>query len=417
MNHSLIFLITLLSPTQLGKHFWPPSSFLQGLKIDYLAPTLYLTDLLLLLLFIFTFSTLINFITNHKKPSLLTLLFIIANIAFAHQPLTAMVFFLRALLLFNLFLALTRRPLKPSLYLAFYLTLILTSLLTYAQFFNQASLNGWFYFLGERRFTPATLSIAKIDLATTPPFSTICQTFSLNCPYLLRPYATFSHPNSLAGFILLVLSLLIVLNRHFSIKKTYLYLILIISLPALLLTFSRNAIFIAILTLPLFAGKHLPRLLKKTYLVSLTLIYIIVNLSFIFINQLSLLSSHSTWQDRLLLNKAAVTSFIKNPLIGVGANNFLYHLGKLHPNLHFTQLQPPHNIFWLFLSQFGLLLFIPLALYLFKLLKNLPLTQKIPLLIILFTGTFDHYWLTLPQNLLLLTLTISIFATLSSTQS
>src|SRR4051812_29891213 len=45
----LYFLLLLLLPTQLGKHFWPPFAFVHGLRIDYLSPTVYLTDLLLLL--------------------------------------------------------------------------------------------------------------------------------------------------------------------------------------------------------------------------------------------------------------------------------------------------------------------------------------------------------------------------------
>ena len=44
------YLLILLLPTQLGKHFWPSFSQVLGIRIDYLSSTLYLTDLLILLL-------------------------------------------------------------------------------------------------------------------------------------------------------------------------------------------------------------------------------------------------------------------------------------------------------------------------------------------------------------------------------
>ncbi|MCR4305883.1 MAG: hypothetical protein NUV73_02255, partial [Candidatus Daviesbacteria bacterium] len=43
---TLLFLILLFLPTQLGKHFWPDFSYIYSLKIDYLSPTLYFWDFL-----------------------------------------------------------------------------------------------------------------------------------------------------------------------------------------------------------------------------------------------------------------------------------------------------------------------------------------------------------------------------------
>src|SRR5438105_4334390 len=57
-----IFLLLFLLPTQLGKHFWPEFSFVQGLRIDYLSPTLYVTDMLVGILFVLKFDELIRFI-------------------------------------------------------------------------------------------------------------------------------------------------------------------------------------------------------------------------------------------------------------------------------------------------------------------------------------------------------------------
>ena len=49
----LFYLLILFLPTQFGKHFFPAFSFVSGVRVDYLSPTLYLTDILVLFLFIF----------------------------------------------------------------------------------------------------------------------------------------------------------------------------------------------------------------------------------------------------------------------------------------------------------------------------------------------------------------------------
>ena len=41
----LLFGFLLLIPTQLGKLFWPDWSYVLGIRVDYLSPTLYLVDL------------------------------------------------------------------------------------------------------------------------------------------------------------------------------------------------------------------------------------------------------------------------------------------------------------------------------------------------------------------------------------
>jgi hypothetical protein len=69
-------------------------------------------------------------------------------------------------------------------------SVIYTSLISISQMFLQKSLGGPFYWLGERAFTARTPSIALFNF--------------LGRQYL-RPYATFPHPNALAGFMLLSL--------------------------------------------------------------------------------------------------------------------------------------------------------------------------------------------------------------------
>src|ERR1035437_9579523 len=55
INLSAIFfyLLLLFLPTQFGKHFWPNFSYVYGIRIDYLSPTLYFTDVLIILIIVF----------------------------------------------------------------------------------------------------------------------------------------------------------------------------------------------------------------------------------------------------------------------------------------------------------------------------------------------------------------------------
>src|SRR5215469_9265549 len=46
----LLSLFFLLLPTQLGKHSWPDFSYVSGIRIDYLSPIIYVTDVILVLL-------------------------------------------------------------------------------------------------------------------------------------------------------------------------------------------------------------------------------------------------------------------------------------------------------------------------------------------------------------------------------
>ena len=66
LHRWLFYLLLLLIPTQLGYHFWPDFAFVNGIRVDYLAPTIYLTDLLILGIGI---SWLLSKITNDDLPA------------------------------------------------------------------------------------------------------------------------------------------------------------------------------------------------------------------------------------------------------------------------------------------------------------------------------------------------------------
>src|ERR1035437_4087149 len=71
------YLLILFLPTQLGKHFWPNFSFVYGLRLDYHSPTIYFTDLLILLIFIFSFPKLLQAIKKTPKKYIATFLLVL----------------------------------------------------------------------------------------------------------------------------------------------------------------------------------------------------------------------------------------------------------------------------------------------------------------------------------------------------
>jgi len=221
------------------------------------------------------------------------------------------------------------------------------------------SLGGIFYYLGERSFDINTIGIASISLSGRS---------------LLRAYGTFSHPNSLAGFLVITAYLW---QKY---KKTHFWWIVWwLIIVGILLTGSR----VAIAAFLLFFVKYWGLLL--------------VLLGY-FLMQKGVVGGWDvfSWQKRVDLMKAAIRMFWSYPLFGVGWNNFLKQL----PNFSSGRLiQPVHNIFLLMLSQLGIVN----SLVLIKALKVL--IKKIDwklFLLVAFLGFFDHYFLTLPQNIWIL---------------
>ncbi|MDP2860696.1 MAG: hypothetical protein Q8N98_03190, partial [bacterium] len=48
-SYFFFYLFLFFLPTQLGRHFWPEWAIINGIRVDYLSPTIFLTDILLFL--------------------------------------------------------------------------------------------------------------------------------------------------------------------------------------------------------------------------------------------------------------------------------------------------------------------------------------------------------------------------------
>jgi len=379
----LIFL--LLLPSQLGKHFWPAGSFFWGLKIDYLSPTIYLTDIFLILLLAIqiAFGGLPRFKIRCRKIFCgLGIIFIGLNIFFAANQLLAFYGWGKFLELLALVWLVKRNQklVKTWINRIIFIWFVLELALVLGQFLNQASLGGFFWWLGERTFSLATPGIAKFDF-----FGQV----------LLRPYGTFSHPNSLAGFVLGAIFVDLIFGQNLKLKIVN----LILGFLLLIFSFSRGVIFVGLLLMIFylketkFINRFLDQFLILFWLVSFGLFL------------------KTFWQEesfffRWLLFLAASKMFVLHPFFGVGLKNFILLLPDYWPQdkINYLLFQPVHNIYLLLLAEIGIG---GVGLFIFFLKRRgpriiLPPKMLFPLLVVLLTGLFDHYWLTLEQNFLFL---------------
>lgn len=409
------YLLLLFLPTQFGRHFWPSSSFIQGLRLDYLSPTIYFTDLIIVLIFVFSFKKLIKFF---KKISLQTKILISAffvsltlGVINSNNPQAGWYGLIKVIEYFFLaaYVCINLKTLKKEIIFMLFLSgIIFESFLAIAQYINAGSINGVFYFLGERTFNSETPGIANA---------------SINGELILRPYATFSHPNILAGYLVIAMLFLLLFFQKTKNQMLLLSAGIIFGTAALLLTFSRSAIFLwAIYLLVMFVFLIFKKY-KKANIKSIIFILLLIVLVFsIFKNSLlgqrffqTRLSDESV-VERNELTAQAIKMFYKNPAVGIGVNNFFNNLNYPAKNKVLI-IQPAHNIFLLTLAQTGITGFLFLIFLFYKSFLNIlnyPQNKKYLLMIIfavIFLGMFDHYFLTLQQGQILLSI---IFATLLS---
>src|SRR3989344_5727297 len=172
MHRYFFYTLILFLPTQLGYHFWPLWATVLGRRVDYITPTLYATDILIILV---VGLWVIEFYIRHK--------FIIFNLQFLSRfqwiKQHGIIFLLVIMILGNVFTA-SNRPAavyawikvvefillgwyivktKPSIAVITTLLSIgvfYASSLAIVQFFLQHSVGGMMWYMGERTFTAGT---------------------------------------------------------------------------------------------------------------------------------------------------------------------------------------------------------------------------------------------------------------------
>ena len=400
-----------LIPTQLGRHFWPEWSNVLGMRVDYLSPTLYLIDLVWI-------GVVINSFDNWKKirPQKWwwwVVLIVGLNIFLAQNWQVASLRWLRwGQWGFTIFLIKENLELVKK-----YLTqvvagwILVESGLALAQVMNGGSLQGIFYWLGERSFSLTTIGIAQV---------------SVGGEAWLRAYGTFSHPNSLAGFLWLSLMIwergfgklkwiaseIWVLGRKIDLNKVVWWLVWWWGIVGIVLAGSRTVWVLLAVFWIYKGGKMWSGYKKRIGMILVMLGFFVLVWSVMAINyQISdylggwdKASGGKRWD----LMKISGLMIKDNWLVGVGAGNFLVKLPEYLQKNGIVWLQPVHNIGLLALSELGILGVVMMSLLIIKNRLIRLGNKKWWWLAILVTGMVDHYWLTLPQNSWLLALIMII---------
>lgn len=413
------YLLLLFLPTQLGRHFWPDSSFVFGLRLDYLSPTLYLTDVFIILIFICSFVDVFRSLKKINKTYLyvfvLFSLSLVVGIATSRNLIAGyygLVKFLEFSFLSYYVFANLKNLNKQIIFLCFFSGLVFESLLSFLQYLNQGSVGSLFYFFGERAYTAQTPGIANA---------------SINGQMALRPYATFSHPNVLAGYLVSAMLYLLIFYTKGKFKKIFIYTGILLGTLSLFITLSRVAIILwAFYLFILFGVLMYEKYKKEIYNLKIAGTLAVIAITILiglmsFKNTLFLqrfistnLSDESIAQREELIKQSS-GMFLQNPVFGVGVNNFYNNETYLTTSQGAFILQPVHNIFLLVLAETGAIGF---TLFIFVLAKTAINTFKTKsykkkyLLMILFSiiflGNFDHYFFTLQQGQVLLALFIGI---------
>lgn len=463
VNYVIYLFITffwILLPFNITKQFRVDdysSPYVRGMLINYLIPTITITDLTVLALFILLIinlfqsewsnirrsfeGTKLEVIKQNLSSQLLLIVIItfyfLCHILYFHSLLTTFivlrywVYIVTGILFISLlnkqvvnknywlqfnnpksigkaknfgkdgkqqrtgFLFINKFPHK--LYLAVYLLPILIQCFIGVQ---QVSRGSW---LGLKWLGESTVS------AQAPGASFI----DIGGSIFLRAYGTFPHPNILAGYILLCFLILIFLIRQKVFSRWEGIIISTLLLFTISLTLTRLGIMLGLLCYLIILLESLglnPRSKLGSYTIdwkstspSTQSPFRLTNLMFTLPQ--SLITSA---QERVDLMFVAWEVIRNNLITGVGIGQFIYNIGesKYLPTVGpgIPLLQPVHNIFLLILSEngviFGGVILLTIIFYMIKGFKRSqdPYFSGIVITLFLIVGSADHYLLTLSQG-------------------
>lgn len=453
IHHLSFYLLLLCLPLQLGRHFWFDFSYVRGIRIDYLSPTLYLTDILVALVIGFWGLELVqqrmengkskkekrkdlssrptmpagrqewrdlprlsNPLRYMRLPTLedphlaggrastmlgMTItVFILINIFSSISPWLTLYKWIKVLELGLLAFYVSHNSQFAIRNSFFAITLIYSFLIAFSQFIHSGSLGGVLWWLGERTFSTSTPGIALV---------------SFGGHQFLRPYATFSHPNVMAGYSLVVIMLLIVQAKKIKLSlDRWLVLIgTICGIGSIILSASRSVWIVGCVTLvTVLFHRHFFKRPRFGVLFPFTL-----TIGLFFILQY-ILQFDETVQTRHILNTLAWKSFLKYPFFGTGLGTFISSIPEFTPVFSNSILQPVHNSMLLILAELGLVglsITTVMAIAAIKRAHTMHWVYSLILIQIVSLSMVDHYFFTLQQTQLLLAIVVGmIYAKRSS---
>ena len=402
LHKKVFYILLFLLPINLGKHFVFAWSYVDGLLIDYLIPTIFVQDVL-----VFTLLCLWLWDAVSKKRSVVfpvgsrsfqLLVFFVFSVflsvlsALRFDP--AIYAFIRLLLyvLFSLYVLIEVDITRdfPKMVSVLSVSVILLSLLGLAQWIKQASVFSNYLFFGEQPYTSATSGIAIknfFDIAKVPA------------------YGTFRHPNIFAGFLSVVL--IWFLKKKSALAKIAFF----VGVLALLVTLGKVALVAFLFGL---AAVYVPRTFKPL-LLGICGFVVLSGLLFATFPQIftsDFFTKNPSVYRRANFIVSSVEAIKRRPLFGVGLNNntvLIEHFLPPARDLRFAQ--PVHNIFMLTFAESGVFAFaflLGLLILLARVSGKERFFLTVSLMQLAILGSFDHYVFTIHQTQLLFWIVVGL---------
>lgn len=355
-------------------HFWPSTALVYGIRIDYLSPTLYFLDLLIIFYLLILGRA--NLVQRFKLTDLSPfLLIIIINFLYSKNPLSSFNWTLHFLIYLTFIFSLTKSELKEALIKFYPLGVFFQLILSLLQVWLGHTIGGPLYYLGERSLVVGSPGIAM---------------GSFLGQVVLRAYGTFSHPNVLGGWLVTGYYLYLHLTQNPKARA----IVTVVIVIATLLTQSRSAALCLFFIIIPFLY------LKRTF--ARAALYLIVSLFAIHFSYFSPPRFDLANQERRSLVIISSKIIQQYPIFGSGLESSISTYPTISPRTRL--LQPDHNSLTLLLSWIGL--FGTLAIFTLIPKNTSSLLYFLLPLVPLFL--LDHYFLTSPQGLFLLVLCLYV---------
>jgi hypothetical protein len=394
----LFFLVVFLIPLNLGKHFVFNWSYPHGLLIDYLVPTLFVTDLLIFILLVWWGLSL-------KKEDWQNILGLTSD-----WGIRFLIFFL-----FSLFLSVLAASsfypalyafVKIFLYIGFFVYVVmnfdpkydfvrmvkvlsvsvfLLGILAGLQWSRQGSVFNNYLFFGEQPYSFSTYGVVRENFFGHTR---------------IPAYGTFRHPNVFGGFLAIVLLWMLVRIP----ENRFVTLAFIPGVFALFFTVSISAwLLFSLGLLSVFLIKKFNGY-GKISVIFAALIFISVFTLLPLFSSISSLNEEPSFYRRADFIVTGLELVRENILFGVGVNNITVVTN------YSLFIQPIHNVYVLLFAEsgvFAFLFFILFLVYAFKKALPYPLLLITLFQIVALAG-IDHYFYTINQTQILFWLTLGV---------
>ncbi|MFP4514948.1 MAG: O-antigen ligase family protein [Parcubacteria group bacterium] len=377
---------------------WTENNF----SLEYTTISFYLTDLLIIILVLLSFSVYFKTLSLQIKNRLWYFLgafeiFIISSIVVSYNFQLSLLHYFWFLIFASLiWILITVHYNKLKLLFWFLAATTLQAILGIYQFLSQSFFSN--KYLGIASHSASSLGQAVIETASGR---------------WLRAYGSLDHPNIFGALIAisLLISLYLLLAQNKKIKtlnklklSLFLWTSTLVSFMALFLSFSRlamGAAFFGVLILAfyyLFYKKNYKQTLKVTLVLILFSAILLTIYNQLFFSRLDTsnrleVKSINERQTQIVEAKTIIKD---NLYFGIGIGNYSLALKDYYPDKDIYDLQPVHNSFLLLMAEigiFGFIAFLSFFIYLFAIAYSRKQVLYISLWLILLIIMLAEHWL------------------------